>query len=357
MDPLSQENKKDVGPQNDTRSDGFVIEPLRTYEQDVRNVVANQNVSVVKMALAEQQRQEDQGDAEKPGSPESKRNILIISVSVGLILAALVAIGGTYYFVSYAKKSLTSQGSGAAFIASDSSHTIILIGNTKTELAQKIASEENSLANGVIERVFFHAQGAPATSTLSTDDFLNILQAKAPSSLVESLYPEFAFGFYGANRVPFLIFETNSYDQAYANMLLWEPYMRGDFEDILYSTEFENQLPPSPASVAASSTSSMSSTTQTTATSSGAAGKNATSTAAAPVPASAAASDAQNSLPFPTSFQDLVVNNQDTRALYNRNGQLLVLYGFVDKRYIVITRDTEALNEIYNRLRENELSR
>jgi len=354
MDPLSQENKKDAGPQNDKQSDGFVIEPLRTYEQDVRNVVANQNVSVVKMALAEQQRQEEQGDAEKPGSPGSKRNILIISVSVGLILAALVAIGGTYYFVSYAKKSLTSQGSGAAFIASDSSHTIILSGNTKTELAQKIASEENSLANGVIERVFFHAQSSPATSTLATDDFLNILQAKAPSSLVESLYPEFAFGFYGANRVPFLIFETNSYDQAYANMLLWEPYMRGDFEDILYSTDFENQLPSSPA---APSTSSMSSTTQATATSSGAAAKNATSTAAAPVPASAATSDAQNPLPFPTSFQDLVVNNQDTRALYNRNGQLLVLYGFVDKRYIVITRDTDALNEIYNRLRENELSR
>jgi len=331
MDPLPHDNKKN----NETQSDGTIIEPLRTYEQDVRNVVASQNISVVKMALAQGRRQEAQEKVEENASPRSKRNILIISISIILILAALAAIAGTYYFLSYAKRGLSSlPGSTTTFISTDSSHTIVLNNGGKQELAQKIAAESDSLPNGLIEQVFFQENGSSSTSTLSTGDFLNTLETRAPAALVRSLYPQFAFGFYGKDRVPFMIFETNSYDQAYAGMLQWEPDMRGDFESILFSTDFENNLPAS-------------TTTPTTADTT----TSTVSTASTPSVAPA------QQIAFPISFKDLVVSNKDARALYNRDGQLLVLYGFVDKEYIVITRDPDALNEIYGRLRQNEISR
>ena len=351
MDPIVPENKKD----QNTNQDGTIIEPLRTYEQDVRNVVASQNISVVKMALAQGRRQEAQEKVEENASPRSKRNILIISISAILVIAAIAAIGGTYYFLDFAKNSLASlPGSTATFISTDSSHTIILNGDTKQELSQKIVAEADSLPNGLIEQVFFQESGSSSTSTISTNDFLSIIKAQAPAALVRSLYPQFAFGFYGKNRVPFMIFETNSYDQAYAGMLAWEPNMRTDFENILFSSEFENTLPASTitqtstvATVAASSTATGSSTA-TSAT---------TTTADTSAATAQAITVKQPVIPFPASFKDLVVSNKDARALYNRDGQLLVLYGFVDKEYIVITRDPDALNEIYDRLRQNEISR
>lgn len=328
------ENKSRL-PEKNPDTDGLIIEPLRTYEQDVRNVVASQNISVVKMALAQGRRQEAEEKIEEAASPRSKRNILISSISLILILGSIAAIGGTYYFLSVAKQSLLSNGQAATptFISTESAHTIVLNDDTKQELAQKIAAEGDSLPNGLIERVFFQDSAAPATSTFSTNDFLNILQTQAPAPLVRSLYPEFAFGFYGKDRVPFVIFETSSYDEAYAGMLNWEPYMRDEFSTILFSTDFENDLPIS--------TSTPSIATGTT----------------SPIVVTQPSTQAKNAVAFPTAFKDLVVDNKDTRALYNRAGELLVLYGFVDKKYIVITRDPDALNEIYNRLRESELSR
>ena len=73
------------------------IKQIHTFQSDVANAIKKDNVSVIKIALAEKRRQEKRGYEEENVSPKSRKNIVIILASVFLVILSFGIIGYFYY--------------------------------------------------------------------------------------------------------------------------------------------------------------------------------------------------------------------------------------------------------------------
>lgn len=311
--PLTTSTPTPLPPKPEA-SDAITIQPLRTYEQDIRNAVVKQNVSVVQMALAQSKKNEVQEEIIENSSPTSKKNLIIIGASLFLILLGVGAGGYALYYVAQNQTpgNTTIEQIGND-ISADTSARILLKGPNKRELSVALINLEKQPYDKIIQTILLQGKDSQnadgsvninSTSTLSTVDFLSVLESRIPPSLARSLDSNYTIGLYGPDRIPFIILKTRSYDTAYAGTFDWEPYMKDDFRNIIFQSELEGTL------------------------------TSATST-----------------------FQDIVVNNKDARVVKNTNDVPLLLYGFADKEYLVITRSEAALKEVFERIKLKKLVR
>ncbi|HEY1041823.1 MAG TPA: hypothetical protein VGE48_00150, partial [Candidatus Paceibacterota bacterium] len=154
--------------------------------------------------------------------------------------------------------------------------------------------------------------------------FLRALQVPAPDILLRNIARESAVGVVnaGSESSVFFALRVDSYERTYAGMLTWEPLMLRDLS-VLYPLY---PIPAAPEPVAS-----------TTATSTAA---TSTPIMLDPVPASAL-----------SRFSDAVVANHDVRILRDTSGRSLLLYGYADKRTLIIARDEAAFEALLPRLK------
>ena len=106
----------------------------------------------------------------------------------------------------------------------------------------------------------------------------------------------------------FVLLQVDSYETAYAAMLSWESNMQSDLLPFFTRT-------PSP---------NVQNTT--------------TATSSTPTPA------------MPTDFVDKTLENHDTRTLYDAEGNIKLLWTFLDRNLILITTNQYTLREVVARL-------
>jgi hypothetical protein len=167
--------------------------------------------------------------------------------------------------------------------------------------------------------------GSEALTPLTTQEVLQFLSPNVPDTLLRSVDPQiYLLGIhvYQDNQ-PFLILKATSYEEAYAAMLAWEPYMQGDL------APFFARIPPiklsdTPPQSVGTSTQAVASTTTTT-------------------------TPTQFYTP-PAAFVDRIVENQNTRVIQNAAGDILLLWTFLDRNTLVITTNEVTLREIISRL-------
>lgn len=146
----------------------------------------------------------------------------------------------------------------------------------------------------------------------------NLLNTRASPALLRSFDPDFTFAFYerplGAEG--FLILTSNYYESSYAEMLQWEPFMRADIKNIL----LEEKAPSvsTPAAVGNASASSTGVFTEP-----------------------------------PDKFEDMVLKNRDVRVLKDKTGTVILIYGFLNRKTLIIARSIETFNEVVGRLTAN----
>ena len=120
-----------------------------------------------------------------------------------------------------------------------------------------------------------------------------------------SLLPDYMVGMYSFGKnIPFIIFKTSSFENTYPAMLTWEKDLEQDLKVLFRLTGYAES-----GGIAAA-------LTPTTA----------------------------------KSFEDSVIINKDVRQLRNDAGQIILLYGIVDRETVIITTSDAAFKEIINRL-------
>jgi len=126
---------------------------------------------------------------------------------------------------------------------------------------------------------------------------------------------QWMLGTYNDNGIamPFIVLTDSFFQNAYAGMIAWENTMPDDLVDVFGYGNKVNQ-------------------------------QNGTSTLAL-------------YFNIQGDFKDGVIDNRDVRAFTEPNGNILVLYSFVDNNTIVITTDENALVEIINRLEKQTFIR
>ncbi len=299
---------------NNENKDYPSIQRVRTFKDDIAQAVETNQLSTVKIAIAEQQKRKSLGlEDENSFVKKQKKPWGVMGWIVFIIILFSILLGGAILFVyvqninNQKNQVVPEENTFQHFLYSDAISEIqVSDEDDKASFVKKINDDKEKLEQGKI-KLYEIKKGQ---SLISTDQLFSLLQTGTPPELTRSLDSVFEFGnFYSDRPIKFLVLKTNSYDLSYAGMLGWEKYLGQDLNDVLYSDKSLN--------IASSST------------------------AADKVP----------------EFQDGLMYNKDIRSLNNLEGNLIFFYCFIDSKTLVITSDETALKEIIDRLTIKRIKR
>lgn len=295
---MSEENLKQNNNENISAP-----KMLHTYMSDMANVVRENEVSVIKVALEEQKKREREEEFVKiEGTPKKK-----IFWAFGGLIILLGAFVLSYFVIQKnpkkdipneiitTKESLIHSENKIEIDATTAINKIDISNILGKEVSVKNESES-------IKEIFLNKKNNELTNVISIENLFTLINTNTPGQLIRSFSEEYMIGSYtplsayDRNHL-FLIIKINDYDQAYAGMLEWEKTMLDD----LYSV-FQINI-----------------------------------------------SNLNKDI-FEKPFKDIIVKNKDTRILYTDEGADVLLYLFPDKNTLIITDNQEAVKEIITRL-------
>lgn len=334
MDALSESHKRPDG------TDGFDTPNIRTYQGDVAGAIKNDNVSMIKIALAEKKRQDEKAGASLLDSSFQPDNTKLYVIIGGLI--ALLVIGGLvggFFFLraqSTKEQVIIEEQKVPQLVYTEVSSNLDIDGKDSNDILRLLQLEKNALMDlGTMKAVILTTGQGTSTRPITTKEFFSALGTRAPYGLTGALSPNFTLGVYAYNpREMFALFKVNTYDAAFAGMLEWEPGIETDIGEIFINRPAkpveENNTDVTNTDTQGTSTSSESQKVQIT---------------------------PSLSLFNQQTFEDRVIENKDARILPDSNGNQTMLYSFLDKETLVIATSEKSLKEIIFRLTTGRISR
>jgi len=280
------------------------LKNLRTYTSDMADAIRTNEASVIKIALAEKEKREQEYLYRKAEGTKTSKILL----TVGGIILIVAAIVGSYFLIQKKKEKDTPTpiiNNVETFITYDSKSYLDVTNATSITDLSKIIDNDLTPNSGLIKALFFIKKTGETQELLTLKNFFSLIRTSAPGPLTRSLSDKYLVGEY-ANKnaisrddesVMFMIFQTNDYSQTYASMLEWEKTMLRDLH-VLFKIDVSNE---------------------------------------------------KVNL-FSKPWKDVIINNRDARVLYGENGEEVLYYVFVNKNDFIITKNIEALKEITERL-------
>ncbi len=288
-------------PQQET---GSKIRPLRTYEGDIQDALAHKDVSIARIAMAESARggkKNSLGEAahKEESLGRSKKRFVIILL--GLIVIGGSGIGGYLLYTQTQEKVNIEEAARPPLLIPVDSEKEILTGTfTRASLIEAIKKEMTLPLKVASVRALYLKEGM--TRYADAKIFLRIAEVDLPGELSRSILESFTIGIHAfdGNHL-FLIFKTDSYENAFTGMIAWESAMAEKFLPLFAGRNLQ-------------------------------AGER-------------------------TSFQDVIIKNKDARVLKEVGGRPLLIYSFVDKQTLVITDSEVTIEELGRRISAQTLKR
>lgn len=283
------------------------LQTLRTFQSDLADTIKSGEGSLIKIAMAENERKEKERENI---NPQSNKNKLYIIGGIVLVTVAFGILGSTLYR-SIPKTIPISQNPSntASIIKTDSTLGLNITGLTRDNIRDQIGKQyknANPTLNTIARILPFTQQSETDTQNiLSTQELFSAIESTAPSGMLRSFDSTFTIGVHAFNgNGLFFAFKTNAYTTALAGMLEWEQNIFDEMYDVF-----------------------------------------------------AIDVSGDNVGLFKTQFKDKTIKNQDTRALINTKGEVVLFYTFIgeDKSTLIITDNSNTLEEILNRLTANTL--
>lgn len=287
------ENKKQIN--NSSQN----VKTLRTYSSDMADAIRDNEMSVIKIALAEKDKQSRNTIYRNPEETNIKKILLLIGGAI-FIVGSIVGI----YFIMKKnteniaiEKQIETQNN-KTFIPSD--NQVVVDATTVTDIngMSKLIRDQIITTDKIqsIKLIFVNKDVDTVPTKLELTDFLSTINTTASGSLIRSLSNEYLIGTYQDSvQTPslFFMFETKNYNQTYPGMLDWEKTMINDL------SPFFNIDILSP-----------------------------------------------NKVILDAQFKDLIIANKDTRVLYDQNGKGVLYYAFVSKDKFIITDNINTIKKI-----------
>ncbi|MEK7606432.1 MAG: hypothetical protein AAB458_02480 [Patescibacteria group bacterium] len=303
---------------------------IRTLQSDIAETVQGRGISVADIALAEQKRSAASG--EHTHEPKQPTNWW----AVGAMLFVLLGVGVTASIFLFAPKTpvdILDTGSGSNFPADKQTSLDVteMTFDGFTNTVRDTLFAEFRLGT-LMSVSLFEQTNLGENISVNTERFFSITKSRAPDRLIRSLEKEFVFGVATVDTpTGFLVFTTQNFENTFAGMLEWEPFMVDDLPFIARTI-----LPPPIITpeviVATTSTSTLSAST---------------TPPMAPEP-----------FVIPTAvFKDIIVQNEDTRAAVLPDGTIRLLYSFPDRNTLIIAQSKETLTLILERINTARFTR
>lgn len=270
------------------------LKTVRTYLGDMANTVRENEISVIKVALAEQNKHEREDLYRQiEGSPTKK----VFWFIGGLFFIALSVYGVYFVLNKKAAENLPAPIIEQSIISYDTTSNLEII--NLNDLTQQLIDAKNETANGAgIKSISLFKKDIVSglDRKVDTDEIFTDLNLSAPGSLIRSFTNSYMIGFHGTDKPhPFIIFQTKDYEYSYAGMLEWESSLASDM-----SALFELAISGSKLD------------------------------------------DLQ--------WKDVIINNKDARVLFDENNKPILYYLFADKENLIIADNENTIKEIISRL-------
>ncbi len=275
---------------------------IRTYRDYAADELKKGGGTLTKMIVQEREKEREQ----KRHSVKNTKNIAISLLALIFVIAGIGIVALSFILVSQQQEDRLIKNrflvAPQPLVQIDFSKELYIPVPTRSKIDRAVAKDidETAIPVGDIKHVYLVQDGVNQPKELiSSTSLLRTIEAKAPGSLTRALDPLFMYGTYSSVDVsPFVIFTTSSYSTAYAGMLEWEKDLMRDLEPL-----FNQDL------------------------------RNVTS-----------------------SFQDVVLENIDVRAVLDERGEIIFGYGFLqNKQTLVIFNNKLALREIIMRNQRNTI--
>jgi hypothetical protein len=301
--------------------------PFHTYTSDFANRIDTQGSSAFSVLAAEQDARTQSAPARKTRTAPSRA---VVMAATGIVLVVLAGGGAfaTYQFVMTMRDTPIASLTVPSIVFADEYRELEGSGNA---LLGALAAASNGAivpGNVLVTYILASANGEDGgliTAPAGGDAFIRALQLPMPDILLRNIAEESTTGVINAGGVtaPFFALRVDSYERTYAGMLTWEPLLARDLA-LLYPLYPAMEAPLPDLDPVASTTASS------------------TVPAAIATPVQAVAR---------TRFEDAIVANHDVRVLRDTDGRTLILYGYADKRTLLIVRDEASFEALLARLK------
>lgn len=300
---MNEEDK--IIPQKPQEKNGESLQkPIRTYESDVADIFAHKKSSVISMAVAENEKKIAEENVVENEKPKYSPKIIMVLLSILLIGTGIIGLYFLYLNSPLVSVKIQKPVIKISSIIPPDSQKIISIGNAeKKQLAQLLnnAFISQDLENDKIIEFIPAITIGSTTLRLTGSQFIDKMAFDISDVFKRSLTDKWMIGIYGVEdqKLPFIIFSTDFFQNAFAGMLKWESGMPDDLDYILNYKEKTLR------------------------------GK----------------------------FNDRVVRNRDVREFINDEGKLLFLYAFIDKDTIIIATSENTLAGLIDRIEKQTFVR
>lgn len=293
-------------PQND---DANIVKSLRTYERDVADSIRG-GQTVMSINRAAQKQKEERHEISEQTEVVA-RNSLKTVISVVLILAAVATLG-VVFFVGKQQAPVAPAVVVRTIVSVDNTRDVTISSTSRETFInniKKVLQDTRDPGEGN-QSVNKSLVALNLGKNITAETFFKSTATNIPASLIRAFNNEWLFGFQSlAHHEPFLIIGIDSFDNAYSGMLLWEQNMPTDLREIFLANNV------------AEVTSTVGTTTV----------------------------KQKVAVPLKKQFEDKLVKSRDTRVLKNDQGDIVLLYSFIDTKYVVVTTNEDTFREIITR--------
>lgn len=273
------------------------IPAVRTFSSDLAEALKDKQGSMVKIAMQEDEKRRKLNE---DASPTSKKNIRFILGGIGLLVVAVGVIAGAIWFRGRDNRVPADQVAlPSSLLRSEEVLALDITELSPARIAQEVQKvvEDPGIRLGAIKNIVPTIGPTGEKTRVNALSFLEAIGAQVPDTFGRSLENDFMLGVYHFDLShPFLVLRGTARDYMLTGMLEWEPYMVEDLE-LLFAINTENE----------------------------------------------------NAYLVSQSFSSAIIQNRDTRAVKNSEGDVILFYSFLDQNTVIITRDPKTLVEAVRR--------
>ena len=290
--PISKEN-------TDSKKVGIGI---RTYSADIADIMRREKGSVIKIALAEQERRQAYKESK---DPTSTKNLIVILIGIVFIVSGILIFIYTIMNRNAPVSVVAPIGSPSLIYSENQSQTDIT-NLTRGNFFNAIhtTGQASFAENETITNMFITSQTSVGKSLVSANILFNKLGIKIPESVVSTLTGQFMLGTYKFEDKGnlFLIIKVKDFNESFSAMKDWEISMVNDLVRLfkIDPKSFTGNI-------------------------------------------------------FLKTFQNGVVFNKEARNLYDDDGNLVFSYVYIDRNTILMTNHIPTVEEVVKRINSQSI--
>jgi hypothetical protein len=276
---------------------------VRTFAKDVAEQMRDNSTSVVKIALAEQNRQKEYETIVKS---TKKQQIIFLSLTFVFIVggAILLAFAMSSKHSDVPVPSLVSPKEKAnSIIFSEQQEIVDVTDFSRAETIESILTNVNFVRDAGITNILTTVGSGASVRTMYGSEFLTRIATNIPETTVPLMGNNFMIGVDGNNNFTlFLIFSFDNFDGVVDGFREWEPFLVQDMNRMLKINTGGKSIEV-----------------------------------------------------FSKPFQSEILFNKESRVLRDENQGFVVGYTFLDRNNLVITTNIKTIEEVVKRFSVQEI--